>query len=190
MTKLGKINFTNQNLRNQSFQGRDLCGADFTGADIRGCDFRGAKLRGANFTGVKAGVSRGRVWGLIVRCGGVAIAVTLAGAFGRIWGLVATGLVAIAICRGETGIIAATIAGMSAYVGCSGLLIFLDGDFTRGFLLGMSSMVVFGIAALMFLEVMKEMEKLTVTSFEDADVTDAIFDRTLREEANLFGLKL
>ena len=177
MTEFSHLNFSHRDLRNQSFKGQNLCGADFSGADIRGCDFREAMLRGANFTGVKLGVSRGRIWGLIGRCGGVAIAVTAGGAVGGIWGMMATGLVAIAITSSERGIIAATIAGMSAYLGCRGLLIFIDGDLMRGIFFGGFSIVVFGMATLMFLEVVKEMEKLTVTSFEDADLTDAIFDK-------------
>jgi len=37
--------------------------------------------------------------------------------------------------------------------------------------------IAFGFAAILFWEVVKQMEKLTVTSFKDADLTDAIFDK-------------
>lgn len=181
------MNFSGQDLRNRSFKGEDLEGADFSGADIRGCDFSEARLRGANFSGVQVGVSRQKIWSLIARSGGVAIAVTLAGAIAGTFGAAGTGLVAIAITRGEASIIAAAMAGASAYVGCSGLLIFLAGDFTRGILLAVGAAIAFGFAAILFWEVVKQVEKLTVTSFKDADLTGAIFDNI--ENVDLSGAR-
>jgi hypothetical protein len=184
MTQPRNLNFANQNLRNRSFKGLDLSGANFSGCDIRGCNFTGAILRGANFQGVRTGQSRRRVRNLIARAGVTAVTVTTAGALtGLIGGadagavaVTGTAAAAIAATRGEAGIVAGAVAGAAAAIGASGIVTFLGGDTLRGIVLFLVSGVILGLTAIGFFIAVEEIEKLAVTSFRKADLTNAIFD--------------
>ncbi|HLO52178.1 MAG TPA: pentapeptide repeat-containing protein [Kamptonema sp.] len=195
MAQSHKLNFSNQDLRNRCFKGVDLTGADFSGSDIRGCNFSKAILRGANFERVRCGQSRRRVSTLIARAGGVAIAVTMAGAFaGLIAGVDAgaaavagTAAVAVAITRVEAGIVAGAIAGAAAVIGANGIITFLGGDYVRGILLFLASGVILGLAAIVFFQAVAEVEKLSITSFKDADLTNAKFDEAMIEDTDFSG---
>ncbi|MEG4532096.1 pentapeptide repeat-containing protein [Microcoleus sp. D2_18a_D3] len=185
MTLPRNLNFANQNLRNRSFKGLDLSGANFSGCDIRGCNFTGAILRGANFQGVRTGQSRRRVRNLIARAGVTAVTVTAAGALtgliaGADAGAVAvagTAATAIAATRCEAGIVAGAVAGAAAAIGASGIVTFLGGDTLRGIVLFLVSGVILGLTAIGFFIAVEEIEKLSITSFRKADLTDAVFDR-------------
>jgi uncharacterized protein YjbI with pentapeptide repeats len=184
MTLPRNLNFANQDLRNRSFKGLDLSGANFSGCDIRGCNFTGAILRGANFQGVRTGQSRRRVKNLIARAGVTAVTVTTAGALtGLIGGadagavaVTGTAATAIAVTRGEAGIVAGAVAGAAAAIGASGIVTFLGGDTLRGIVLFLVSGVILGLTAIGFFIAVEEIEKLAVTSFRKADLTDAVFD--------------
>lgn len=184
MTQPRNLNFANQDLRNRSFKGLDLSGANFSGCDIRGCNFTGAILRGANFQGVRTGQSRRRVRNLIARAGVTAVTVTAAGALtGLIGGadagavaVTGTAATAIAVTRGEAGIVAGSVAGAAAAIGASGIVTFLGGDTLRGIVLFLVSGVILGLTAIGFFIAVEEIEKLAVTSFRKADLTDAVFD--------------
>ncbi|MEG4225990.1 pentapeptide repeat-containing protein [Microcoleus sp. N9_B2] len=184
MTQPGNLNFANQNLRNRSFKGLDLSGANFSGCDIRGCNFTGAILRGANFQGVRTGQSRRRVRNLIARAGVTAVTVTTAGALtgliaGADAGAVAvagTAATAIAVTRGEAGIVAGSVAGAAAAIGASGIVTFWGGDTIRGIILFLVSGVILGLTAIGFFIAVEQIEKLSITSFRKADLTDAVFD--------------
>ncbi len=184
MIEPGNLNFSHQNLRNRSFKGMDLSGANFSGSDIRGCNFTGAMLRGANFQGARMGQSRRRVRTLIARAGVTAVTVTLAGALmGLIRGadagaaaVAAVAATAIAATRAEAGIVAGAVAGAAAAIGASGIVTFFGGDAIRGIVLVLVSGVILGLTAIGFFIAVEEIEKLSVTSFRKADVTDAIFD--------------
>jgi len=195
MTQPRKLNFSNQDLRNRSFKGLDLTGADFSNSDIRGCDFTDTILIGANFEGVRTGESRRRSHTLIARAGGVAIAVTMAGAFvGFIAGveagsaaITATAAVAIAITKVEPGIVAGAIAGTAAVIGCNGLITFLGGDMLRGILLFLASGVILGLAAIIFFQAVAEIERLSITSFKNANLTNAKFTKVMIENTDFSG---
>jgi uncharacterized protein YjbI with pentapeptide repeats len=184
MTQPRNLNFANQDLRNRSFKGLDLSGANFSGCDIRGCNFTGAILRGANFQGVRTGQSRRRVRNLIARAGVTAVTVTTAGALtGLIGGadagavaVTGTAAAAIAATRGEAGIVAGAVAGAAAAIGASGIVTFLGGDTLRGIVLFLVSGVILGLTAIGFFIAVEEIEKLAVTSFRKADLTNAVFD--------------
>jgi len=184
MTQPRNLNFANQDLRNRSFKGLDLSGANFSGCDIRGCNFTGAILRGANFQGVRTGQSRRRVRNLIARAGVTAVTVTTAGALtGLIGGadagavaVTGTAATAIAVTRGEAGIVAGSVAGAAAAIGASGIVTFLGGDTLRGIVLFLVSGVILGLTAIGFFIAVEEIEKLSVTSFRNADLTNAVFD--------------
>ena len=185
MTQPRNLNFANQDLRNRSFKGLDLSGANFSGCDIRGCNFTGAILRGANFQGVRTGQSRRRVRNLIARAGVTAVTVTTAGALtGLIGGadagavaVTGTAAAAIAATRGEAGIVAGAVAGAAAAIGASGIVtFFLGGDTLRGIVLFLVSGVILGLTAIGFFIAVEEIEKLAVTSFRKADLTNAVFD--------------
>ena len=184
MTQPRNLNFANQDLRNRSFKGLDLSGANFSGCDIRGCNFTGAILRGANFQGVRTGQSRRRVKNLIARAGVTAVTVTTAGALtGLIGGadagavaVTGTAATAIAVTRCEAGIVAGSVAGAAAAIGASGIVTFLGGDTLRGIVLFLVSGVILGLTAIGFFIAVEEIEKLAVTSFRKADLTNAIFD--------------
>ncbi|MEG4455562.1 pentapeptide repeat-containing protein [Microcoleus sp. N9_A1] len=184
MTQPGNLNFANQNLRNRSFKGLDLSGANFSGCDIRGCNFTGAILKGANFQGVRTGQSRRRVRNLIARAGVTAVTVTTAGALtgliaGADAGAVAvagTAATAIAVTRGEAGIVAGSVAGAAAAIGASGIVTFWGGDTIRGIILFLVSGVILGLTAIGFFIAVEQIEKLSITSFRKADLTDAVFD--------------
>jgi len=184
MTLPRKLNFANQDLRNRSFKGLDLSGGNFSGCDIRGCNFTGAILRGANFQGVRTGQSRRRVRNLIARAGVTAVTVTTAGALtGLIGGadvgavaVTGTAATAIAVTRGEAGIVAGSVAGAAAAIGASGIVTFLGGDTLRGIVLFLVSGVILGLTAIGFFIAVEEIEKLAVTSFRKADLTNAVFD--------------
>jgi uncharacterized protein YjbI with pentapeptide repeats len=184
MTQSRNLNFANQDLRNRSFKGLDLSGANFSGCDIRGCNFTGAILRGANFQGVRTGQSRRRVRNLIARAGVTAVTVTTAGALtGLIGGadagavaVTGTAATAIAVTRCEAGIVAGSVAGAAAAIGASGIVTFLGGDTLRGIVLFLVSGVILGLTAIGFFIAVEEIEKLAVTSFRKADLTNAVFD--------------
>ena len=184
MTQPRNLNFANQNLRNRSFKGLDLSGANFSGCDIRGCNFTGAILRGANFQGVRTGQSRRRVRNLIARAGVTAVTVTTAGALAGLLGgadagavgVIGTAATAIAVTRGEAGIVAGSVAGAAAAIGASGIVTFLGGDTLRGIVLFLVSGVILGLTAIGFFIAVEEIEKLSVTSFRKADLTNAVFD--------------
>ncbi|MEG3903587.1 pentapeptide repeat-containing protein [Microcoleus sp. B4-C5] len=184
MTLPRNLNFANQNLRNRSFKGLDLSGANFSGSDIRGCNFTGAILRGANFQGVRTGQSRRRVRNLIARAGVTAVTVTAAGALtGLIAGadagaaaVAGTAATAIAATRCEAGIVAGAVAGAAAAIGASGIVTFLGGDTLRGIVLFLVSGVILGLTAIGFFIAVEQIEKLSITSFRKADLTDAVFD--------------
>ncbi|MEG4841387.1 pentapeptide repeat-containing protein [Microcoleus sp. B9-D4] len=184
MTLPRNLNFANQNLRNRSFKGLDLSGANFSGSDIRGCNFTGAILRGANFQGVRTGQSRRRVRNLIARAGVTAVTVTAAGALtGLIAGadagaaaVAGTAATAIAATRCEAGIVAGAVAGAAAAIGASGIVTFLGGDTIRGIVLFLVSGVILGLTAIGFFIAVEQIEKLSITSFRKADLTDAVFD--------------
>jgi uncharacterized protein YjbI with pentapeptide repeats len=184
MTLPRNLNFANQDLRNRSFKGLDLSGANFSGCDIRGCNFTGAILRGANFQGVRTGQSRRRVKNLIARAGVTAVTVTTAGALtGLIGGadagavaVTGTAATAIAATRGEAGIVAGAVAGAAAAIGASGIVTFLGGDTLRGIVLFLVAGVILGLTAIGFFIAVEEIEKLAVTSFRKADLTNAVFD--------------
>jgi uncharacterized protein YjbI with pentapeptide repeats len=184
MTQPRNLNFANQDLRNRSFKGLDLSGANFSGCDIRGCNFTGAILRGANFQGVRTGQSRRRVRNLIARAGVTAVTVTTAGALtGLIGGadagavaVTGTAATAIAATRGEAGIVAGAVAGAAAAIGASGIVTFLGGDTLRGIVLFLVSGVILGLTAIGFFIAVEEIEKLAITSFRKADLTNAVFD--------------
>lgn len=130
------------------------------------------------------GQSRRRVRILIARAGVTAVSVTLAGALmGLIGGadagaaaVVAVAATAIAATRAEAGIVAGAGAGAAAAIGASGIVIFFGGDAIRGIVLILVSGVMLGLTAIGFFIAVEEIEKLSVTSFRKADVTDAIFD--------------
>ena len=178
------INFSNQDLRHRDFQGQDLTGANFRGSDLRGCNFQDAILIGTNFQDARIGQSRSKIWTLIIRCAGAAIAVTLASTFasfiaGEMAGvaaLIGTGAVAVAITNTNSEIIAAVLAGVATVIGSSGIVHFLVGNQVKGLLLFLGSGVILGLAVILFFEVVFELEKLSKTSFENADLTNAIFD--------------
>jgi len=185
MTLPRNLNFANQDLRNRSFKGLDLSGANFSGCDIRGCNFTGAILRGANFQGVRTGQSRRQVRNLIARAGVTAVTVTMAGALtGLIGGadagavaVTGTAATAIAATRGEAGIVAGAVAGAAAAIGASGIVtFFFDGDTLRGIVLFLVSGVILGLTAIGFFIAVEEIEKLAITSFRKADLTNAVFD--------------
>jgi len=184
MTLPRNLNFANQDLRNRSFKGLDLSGANFRGCDIRGCNFTGAILRGANFQGVRTGQSRRGVRNLIARAGVTAVTVTTAGAFAGLIGgadagavaVTGTAATAIAVTRGEAGIVAGSVAGAAAAIGASGIVTFFGGDTLRGIVLFLVSGVILGLTAIGFFIAVEEIEKLSVTSFRKADLTDAVFD--------------
>lgn len=191
-------NFANQDLRNRFFQGQDLTDADFSGADIRGCNFNQATLIGANFERVRTGKSRRPILYLIARSGAVAVSVTLIGAFtslvtGTEAGTVAlagTGVAAVAVTSADPGIISGVIAGAAAFVGCGGLITFLQGNILRGICLGLGSILVFGLAGSSFLQTVEEIENSTTTSFKDADLTNARFNNAMIQETNFSGAKI
>ncbi|HBK99617.1 MAG TPA: hypothetical protein DD001_21000 [Microcoleaceae bacterium UBA10368] len=184
MTESRNLNFSNQDLRNRSFKGLDLSGANFSGSDIRGCNFTGAILTGANFQGARMGESRRRVRTLIARAGVTAVTVTMAGALmGLIRGadagaaaVAAVAATAIAATRADAGIVAGAVAGAAAAIGSSGIITFFGGDTIRGIVLVLVSGVMLGLTAIGFFIAVEEIEKLSVTSFRKADVTDAIFE--------------
>jgi len=184
MTESRNLNFSNQDLRNRSFKGLDLSGANFSGCDIRGCNFTGAILTGANFQGARMGESRRRVRILIARAGVTAVTVTMAGALmGLIRGadagaaaVAAVAATAIAATRADAGIVAGAVAGAAAAIGSSGIITFFGGDTIRGIVLVLVSGVMLGLTAIGFFIAVEEIEKLSVTSFRKADVTDAIFE--------------
>jgi uncharacterized protein YjbI with pentapeptide repeats len=184
MTLPRNLYFANQDLRNRSFKGLDLSGANFSGCDIRGCNFTGAILRGANFQGVRTGQSRRGVRNLIARAGVTAVTVTAAGALtGLIGGadagavaVTGTAATAIAVTRGEAGIVAGSVAGAAAAIGASGIVTFLGGDTLRGIVLFLVSGVILGLTAIGFFIAVEEIEKLAITSFRKADLTNAVFD--------------
>ena len=126
------------------------------------------------------GQSRRRVRILIARAGVTAVSVTLAGALmGLIGGadagaaaVVGVAATAIAATRAEAGI----VAGAAAAIGASGIVIFFGGDAIRGIVLILVSGVMLGLTAIGFFIAVEEIEKLSVTSFRKADVTDTIFD--------------
>ena len=184
MTESRNLNFSNQDLRNRSFKGLDLSGANFSGCDIRGCNFTGAILTGANFQGARMGESRRRVRTLIARAGVTAVTVTMAGALmGLIRGadagaaaVAAVAATAIAATRADAGIVAGAVAGAAAAIGSSGIITFFGGDTIRGIVLVLVSGVMLGLTAIGFFIAVEEIEKLSMTSFRKADVTDAIFE--------------
>src|SRR4028119_743305 len=184
MTLPRNLNFANQDLRNRSFKGLDLSGANFSGCDIRGCNFTGAILRGANFQGVRTGQSRRRGKNLIARAGvsggagGTAGALTglIGGADAGAVAVTGTAAAAIAATRGEAGIVAGSVAGAAAAIGASGIVTFWGGDTLRGIVLFLVSGVILGLTAIGFFIAVEEIEKLSVTSFRKADLTDAVFD--------------
>jgi len=184
MTESRNLNFSNQDLRNRSFKGLDLSGANFSGSDIRGCNFTGAILTGANFQGARMGESRRRVRTLIARAGVTAVTVTMAGALmGLIRGadagaaaVAAVAATAIAATRADAGIVAGAVAGAAAAIGSSGIITFFGGDTIRGIVLVLVSGVMLGLTAIGFFIAVEEIEKLSMTSFRKADVTDAIFE--------------
>lgn len=192
MTQPRNLNFVNRDLRNQNFKGLDLSGANFSGCDIRGCNFTGTILRGANFQGVITGQSRRRVRNLIARGGVTAVTVTLAGALTGLMGgadagavaVAGTAATAIAATRGEAGIVAGAVAGAAAAIGANGIVTFFGGDAIRGIVLFLVSGVILGLAAIGFFIVVEEIEKLSVTSFRKADLTDAVFDPGAMLEAD------
>lgn len=188
------LDFSQQDLRHRNFQGQDLTGANFSGCDLRGCNFRHTILVEANFRGARIGQSRSKIRTLIVRCAGVAIAVTIASAFASfvasemagVAALIATGAVAVAITNAESEIIAAVLAGVTAVIGSSGIISFLAGNRLKGLLLFLGSGVIFGLAVILFFQVVIELEKLSKTSFENADLTNAIFDQAIIENPVFF----
>jgi hypothetical protein len=87
-----------------------------------------------------------------------------------------TAAAAIAATRGEAGIVAGSVAGAAAAIGASGIVTFLGGDTLRGIVLFLVSGVILGLTAIGFFIAVEEIEKLAVTSFRKADLTDAVFD--------------
>ncbi|NES92882.1 MULTISPECIES: pentapeptide repeat-containing protein [Okeania] len=194
MNQLLPLDFSNQDLRHRDFQGQDLTGANFSGSDLRGCNFQDAILAEANFRGARIGQCRSKIRTLIARCAGAAIAVTIASAFasfvaGEMAGvaaLIGTGVVAVAITNAENEIIAAVLTGTSAVIGSSGIISFFAGNILKALLLFLGSGIVFGLAIILFFQVVINLEKLSKTSFEDANLTHAIFDEAIIEDSNLF----
>ncbi|ABG52657.1 pentapeptide repeat [Trichodesmium erythraeum IMS101] len=184
MNQLFPLNFSGQDLRHRDFQGQDLTGANFSGSDLRGCNFQDAILYGTNFRGARIGQSRSKVWTLIFCCAGAAIAVTLTSAFASfiagempgVTALIGTGAVAIAITNTKNEIIAAILAGVVATIGSSGIVYFLSGSKVKGLFLFLGSGVILGLGLILFFQVVFDLEKLSKTSFENADLTNAIFD--------------
>ncbi len=195
MNQLLPLDFSQQDLRHRNFQGQDLTAANFSGSDLRGGNFQDAILIEANFQGARIGQSRSKIRTLIVRCAGAAIAVTLASAFasfiaGEMAGvaaLIATGAVAVAMTNAESEIIAAVLAGVAAVIGSSGIIYFLAGNQVKGLLLFSGSGVIFGVAVILFFQVVFELEKLSKTSFENADLTNAIFDEAIIEDSEFLN---
>lgn len=177
------LNFSHQDLRDHIFVGQDLSNADFSYADIRGCNFNGTILKNANFTSAKLGKSRRRIQLLITRCALCAIVIALAGTLisltsgetAGIMAVIGTGLVSITITRGETAIMAAAITGFSAVIGCGGLVALIGGEIGRALFLMLLSLGSFIGAIMLFLPVINELEKSCMTSFYNADLTEAIF---------------
>jgi len=104
------------------------------------------------------GQRRRKIISLITRSGGAAITVTLAGALVNWVGVAGTGVVAVAISRVDTGVLAGVLAGISAFVGCEGLVRLFQGEIGRGLALGIGSAIGLGFAALIFFELVTEVE--------------------------------
>lgn len=194
MNQLLPLDFSHQDLRHRDFQGQDLTGANFSGSDLRGCNFQDAILTEANFRGAKIGQSRSKIRTLIIRCAGAAIAVTIASAFASfiaggmagVTALIGTGAVAVAITNAENEIIAAVLTGTSAVIGSSGIISFFAGSILKALLLFLCSGIVFGLAIILFFQVVIKLEKLSKTSFDDANLTNAIFDEVIIEDSHFF----
>ena len=135
-----------------------------------------------------------RLGTLIVRCAGAAIAVTIASAFASfvaggmagVAALIGTGVVAVAITNAENEIIAAVLTGTSAVIASSGIISFFSGNIVKALLLFLCSGIVFGLAIILFFQVVIKLEKLSKTSFEDANLTNAIFDEAIIKDSNFF----
>ncbi|NEQ76325.1 MAG: pentapeptide repeat-containing protein [Okeania sp. SIO2C9] len=187
MNQLLPLDFSQQDLRHRDFQGQDLTGANFSGSDLRGCNFQDAILVEANFRGAKIGQCRSKIRTLIARCAGAAIAVTIASAFASfvadgmagVAALIGTGVVAVAITNAENEIIAAVLTGTSAVITSSGIISFFSGNIVKALLLFLGSGIIFGLAIILFFQVVVNLEKLSKTSFEDANLTNAIFDEEI-----------
>ncbi|NEP85943.1 MAG: pentapeptide repeat-containing protein [Okeania sp. SIO2C2] len=194
MNQLLPLDFSHQDLRHRDFQSQDLTGANFSGSDLRGCNFQGAILTEANFRGAIIGQSRSKIRTLIARCAGAAIAVTIASTFASfvadgmagVAALIATGAVAVAITNAENEIIAAILTGTAAVIGSSGIISFLTGNILKALLLFLGSGMIFGLAIILFFQVVVKLEKLSKTSFEDANLINAIFDEAIIEDSNFF----
>src|SRR4028118_1523817 len=115
---------------------------------------------------------RARLVGAVVGTGGRP-GVGGGGVPGAVWGPSAA---AIAATRGEAGIVAGSVAGAAAAIGASGIVTFWGGDTLRGIVLFLVSGVILGLTAIGFFIAVEEIEKLSVTSFRKADLTNAVFD--------------
>lgn len=103
--------------------------------------------------------NRWRIRSLIARTGIIAVTVTIAGAIMGLMGIVGTGAVAVGITRVESGIVAGTLAGGAAWMGCNGIVNLLQGDVSRGTLLLGISLVSFLFASILFIKSVEEIEK-------------------------------
>lgn len=100
---------------------------------------------------------------------------------------IATGSVAVAITNKESEIIAAVLTGVAAVIGSSGIIDFLTGNTIRGFLFFLGSVIIFGLAVVLFFQVVEVIENLSKTSFEEADLTNAIFDDAIIEDSEILN---
>src|SRR4028118_233500 len=196
--------FKGLDLSGANFSGCDIRGCNFTGAILRGANFQGVRTgqsrRRVRNLIARAGVTAvtvttaGALTGLIGGADAGAVAGTGTGDAGvaGTWGgagivrgggadagagaVTGTAAAAIAATRGEAGIVAGSVAGAAAAIGASGIVTFWGGDTLRGVVLFLVSGVILGLSGIGFFIAVEEIEKLSVTSFRKADLTDAVFD--------------
>src|SRR4028119_2044487 len=199
---LSGANFSGCDIRGCNFTGAILRGANFqgvrTGQSRRGVRNLIARAGVTAVTVTTAGALTGLIGG--ADAGAVAVTGTAAAAVaaarggggrvaaaGALAGLIGgadagavavtgTAAAAIAATRGEAGIVAGSVAGAAAAIGASGIVTFLGGDTLRGIVLFLVSGVILGLTAIGFFIAVEEIEKLAVTSFRKADLTNAVFD--------------
>lgn len=104
---------------------------------------------------------RRRTWGLIVRYGIVAIAITTTGTLSGLVSVLGTGIALLLITRGDEATSASVLTGIAAWIGCSSLISLLGGNSLEFFTSGITSFVLFSLGILKFWNLVQQIERST-----------------------------
>ena len=187
--RLCGANFSNSNLKQSTFRNSFLIDADFRNADIRGCDFSNSTLQNANFENANMGIDADRFADLLFGSLGISALI----------GVAVMGSGPSVAAKPDDSVPIEYISNfiLSTIFTLSGSVLFLTALFKalndpikNVIILDTSLAILFLFAFIFSLKLaIKSLSELSSTSFQNSDLTGAVFDSVIPNNVIFLGSK-